>query len=129
MQSSPAGSKSEHRVHPVPDNNSQQTLLHAASLISSAERLLTQAIGRSSDPATVRMLNREYTRLDSLLSRLLYAQGCTDEELKTALPSLKQQATALQPRDDTIVAQAPDLVTAPAIVGYVVRAINLIGSL
>ena len=110
------------------DNSSQQTLLHAASLISSAERLLTQAIGRSSSPATVTLLNREYARLDSLLSRLLHAQGCNDEELRSTLPALKQQAATLQPSDAGIVGTA-DVVTASTILSYVTRAINLIGSL
>jgi hypothetical protein len=113
----------------VADNSSQQTLLHAASLISSAERLLTQAIGKSSDPATVAVLNREYARLDSLLSRLLYAQGCTEDELTTTLASLKQQAALLQPGDSSLVELAPDVVTASTIVSYVTRALNLIQSL
>ena len=115
-------------LNQVSDSN-QQALLHAASLISSAERLLTQAIGKSSDPATVTVLNREYARLDSLLSRLLYAQGCSDDELRSTLPALKQQAATLHPGDSSIVAMAPDVVTASTIVGYVTRAVNLIGSL
>ena len=126
MQSSPAGSKSD--SGPA-DKSAQQTLLHAASLISSAERLLTQAIGRSTNQSTLIALNREYARLDSLLSRLLHAQGCSAEELRSMLPVLKQQAALLQSSESNIVATAPDVVTASTIVGYVTRAINLIGSL
>lgn len=112
----------------MPQRRSQQTLLRATSLISSAERILTQAIGKTTDPTVISTLNREYSRLDLLLTRLLDAQSYSEEELQRTLPELKEQAATLQAQEGSLEA-TPEVITASTILGYYKQAVELIDSL
>jgi hypothetical protein len=108
----------------------RQILLKAVTPIRSAEQLLVESSRATSDPAKLTKISLEYNHLDSFLTQLLHTQAIADDAAFTAATAaLKQQATALQTKEEDIKKIVDDVHTATQIVGYMAQVLAFVEKL
>lgn len=114
----------------MPTPVQKQSLIDAVSQIRSAEQVLLEASRSMSDPVKLIQINTEYAHLDSYLSQMLHAQAISDDaEFGNAMASLKAQISALSVEADSLKKIVDDVAMAGKIVGYIVKAIEIVGKL
>ena len=114
----------------MPTPSQKQGLLDAVSQIRAAEQLLLEASRSTSDPVKLIQINTEYTHMDSYISQILHAQALTDDaDFGNATAALKSQVSALNVEVDSIKKIVDDVATAGKIVGFITKAIQVIGAI
>jgi hypothetical protein len=114
----------------MPTPNQKQSLIDAVGQIRLAEQLLLAASRSTSDPIKLIQINTEYTHLDSYLSQILHTQALSDDvDFGNATDALKNQTSVLTVEINSISKIVDDVATAGKIVGFITKAIQIIGAI
>ena len=114
----------------MPTTEQKQGLLDAVSQIRDAQSLLLDASRSMSDIASLIQTNTEYKHLDSYISQILHLQAIADDtDFNNAAAALKTQSSVLSVEAATISKIIKDVDRAAKIVGYISKAIQILGKL
>ncbi len=114
----------------LPDPSKMSAVNQLIGILTSAQSDLQDAADATADPDKLDKINAIYKVVQDCMDQAAQAQAAADDaEFKKATGDLKTEAKKLEDKEDEIKKIIADVALAGRIVGYIIQAIALIGSL